>query len=108
MNSTPANRLNSSLLGEQTGGVQDLEAAIFHAEAAVEATPEDHQNKARRLNNLGSMLFHRYERTGNIRDLVAAIVHAEAAVEATPEDHPNKATMLTNLGNMLSRRYERT
>ena len=87
---------------EQTGSLQDLEAAIVHAEAAVEATPEDHPDKAAMLNNLGNMLIRRYERTGNLQDLEAAIVHAEAAVEATPEDHPDKAAMLNNLGDRKS------
>ncbi|KAF8421686.1 hypothetical protein EV426DRAFT_536233 [Tirmania nivea] len=67
---------------ERTRNLQDLEAAInyavkqaaiSYAVAAVEATSEDHSDRARWLNILG------------IRsDLKAAIRRAEAVVQATP------------------------
>ena len=88
--------------------MQDLEAAITRSEAAVQATPEDHPDRAGRLSNLGAHFSSRYERTGNMQDLEAAITRSEAAVQATPEDHPGRAAMLSNLGHWLSRRYERT
>ncbi|KAF8430063.1 CHAT domain-containing protein [Tirmania nivea] len=59
----------------------------------LEATLEDHPDRAVRLNNLSSHLNSRYERTGNLQDLEAAIT-----VRATPEIHPERATF----------RYKRT
>ena len=52
----------------------------------MEATPEDHPDKAARLNSFGAFLGRRYQQTGNLQDLEAAIMHAEAAVDGTPED----------------------
>ncbi|KAF8418001.1 ankyrin repeat-containing domain protein, partial [Terfezia claveryi] len=88
--------------------VVSLVQAIARAEGAVEATPEDHPDRAAMLNNLGTHLSRRYERTGNMQDLKAAIATVKAAVEATSEDHPDRAAILNNLGGHLSRRYERT
>ncbi|RPB18035.1 hypothetical protein L211DRAFT_748680, partial [Terfezia boudieri ATCC MYA-4762] len=93
---------------ERTGNLQDLETAIARSEAAVEGTPEDHPDRAKWLNNLGSYFNHRYQRTGNLQDLEVAIARADAAIEATPEDHPNQGTLLCNLGSHLSCRYQRT
>jgi len=93
---------------ERAGNLQDLGAAINHAETAVKATPEDHPGRATRLSNLSCYLSFQYERAGNLEDLEAAITHAEAALKATPEDRPGRAIFLCNLGNNLSRRYKQT
>ena len=42
------------------------------ARLAVDSTPEDHPNRAGRLNNLGNKLGRRYERTGEMNDLEEA------------------------------------
>jgi SpoVK/Ycf46/Vps4 family AAA+-type ATPase len=81
---------------------------IEEAEMAVSATPEDHPDRAGRLNNLAILLFRRYERTASFDDLEAAISNAEIAVFATPEDHSDRPGRLCNFGTMLSTRYERT
>ena len=93
---------------EQTRDMNDLEAAIKAAEAAVMATPEDHPVRAEWLNNLGCYLSRRYERTRDMHDLAAAIKSAEAVVEATPEDHAGRARRFNNLGNHLSWQYDRS
>ncbi|KAM7205892.1 CHAT domain containing protein [Rhypophila sp. PSN 637] len=60
--------------------MQDLEEAITAAKQAVQSTPDDHPDRAGRLNNLGNKL----------------------------DDHPDRAGRLNNLGNNLESRYERT
>jgi len=55
----------------------------------VKATPDDHPDRARWLNNLGSYLSSRFERTGVLEDLETAINCAETALEATPKGHPD-------------------
>jgi len=93
---------------ERTGDMADLEAAIRAVQQAINSTPEDHPDRAGKLNNLGNKLESRYKRTGGIADLEAAIQVAEQAVDSTPEDHPDRAGRLNNLGNKLDRRYDRT
>ncbi|RYP62375.1 hypothetical protein DL770_009601 [Monosporascus sp. CRB-9-2] len=83
-------------------------AEMEDAEMAVSATPEDHPNRAGRLNNLGIMLCRRFERTSSMADLNRAVDIASMAVEATPQDHPDRAAVLKNLGNCFGRRFERT
>jgi tetratricopeptide (TPR) repeat protein len=73
----------------------------------VEATPEDHPERANRLSNLGGGLGHRYLRTGAMADLEDSIQLAREAVEATPEDHPERSRHLYHLGLQLGDRYSR-
>ncbi|KAF7174243.1 hypothetical protein CNMCM6106_008368 [Aspergillus hiratsukae] len=86
----------------------DLEDSIRVAREAVNATPEDHPDRASCLNNLGLVLGERYSRTGEMADLEESIRGAQEAVNATPEDHPDRAGRLNNLGNGLGARYSRT
>ena len=88
--------------------MNDLQEAIRVGQAAVDAIPEDHSDRATYLNNLGARLGDRYSRTGSLNDLQEAIRVGKAAVNATPEDHSNRARHLGNLGATLSDRYSRT
>ena len=51
--------LHVSTVIVRTGNLEDLEAAIIHAEAAVEATTEDSPDKAGWLKYLGNWLSSR-------------------------------------------------
>jgi hypothetical protein len=56
--------------------MKDIEGAIGVAELAVKSTLEDHSDRAKWLNNLGSKFDRRYERTGEMNvqgDLEEAI-----------------------------------
>ncbi|KAJ6003554.1 CHAT domain-containing protein [Penicillium canescens] len=86
----------------------DLEEAINTARKRIDATPLDHPNRARWLNNLGLYLGDRYSGTGAIADLEEAINVARRVVDVTTPDHPNRAGWLNNLGNRLGDRYCRT
>jgi hypothetical protein len=58
---------------KRIGNKDDLRDAICMAEKAVESTPQDHPDLARRLNNLGSALQTRFDQTGNVPDLDEAV-----------------------------------
>ncbi|EED11432.1 hypothetical protein TSTA_080430 [Talaromyces stipitatus ATCC 10500] len=83
----------------------DLEEAFRQA---IDATPDDHPNRAMYLNNLGAYLGNRYFRTGAMADLEEAIQVGRRAVDATPENQLDRAGRLSNLGAFLSKRYSRT
>jgi methyl coenzyme M reductase subunit C-like uncharacterized protein (methanogenesis marker protein 7) len=93
---------------ERTGSMDDLNRAVEVTNMAVDATPQDHPDRAACLNNLGSRLGTRFKRTGSIKDLNHAVDVAGMAVDATPQDYPNRAGYLNNLGKLLGRRFERT
>ncbi|GFG20210.1 hypothetical protein IFM5058_10514 [Aspergillus udagawae] len=92
----------------RTEAMAELEEAITMIRKAVNATPEDHPDRAGRLNNLGLRLGQRYSRTGAMADLQEAIVMIRKAINATPEDHPDQAIFLSNLGLQLGHSYLRT
>ena len=71
--------------------MDDLDRAITMNEQAVASTPDDHPDRAGRLNNLGIALQSRFERTGSMDDLDRAITTNEQAVASTPDDHPDRA-----------------
>ncbi|KAL8364968.1 hypothetical protein RB595_003992 [Gaeumannomyces hyphopodioides] len=100
-----------SLLGrrfERTGSMDDLNRAVEVANMAVDATPQNHPDRAGRLNSLGNQLGRRFGRTGSMDDLNRAVEVANMAVDATPQNHPDRAGRLNSLGNWLGRRFERT
>ena len=88
--------------------MQDLNAGIAMAEAAVEAIPDDHADRAAHMHNLARCLSRRYERTGQLQDLEASIARSKVALEAAPRDHPVQASTMNNLGTILFREYEQT
>ncbi|RYP40255.1 hypothetical protein DL767_001798 [Monosporascus sp. MG133] len=93
---------------KQTGSMDDLNRAIDVTDMAINATPQDHPNRARWLSNFGTLLGNRFERTGSIDDLNRAVNVMDIAVNATPQNHPDRAGQLNNLGTQLGRRFEQT
>ncbi|RYP20115.1 hypothetical protein DL765_002957 [Monosporascus sp. GIB2] len=93
---------------ERTGSIDDLNRAVDVTDVAVDATPQDHPNKAAWLYNLGTLLGMRFERTDSIDELNRAVNVASMIVEAAPQDHPSRVMWLNNLGLWLGRRFERT
>ncbi|KAK3936713.1 CHAT domain-containing protein [Diplogelasinospora grovesii] len=82
-----------------------LETIIQQLEEALEATPENHPERAGRLHSLGAGYGNRYRRTGAEADLEKAIRQFEEALKATPEDHPDRARRLQDLGIGYGDRY---
>jgi len=72
---------------QRTGNTWFLETAIARFREAVEATPDGHPDRPRRLSNLGTALRARFERTGQLADLdqaVAAFRDGAAVLTASP------------------------
>jgi hypothetical protein len=74
-----------------------LQGSIRLLQATVDATPEDHTDRARYLDNHGLGFGDRYQRTGLIDDLQEAIGLFQAVVDATPKDHLDRARRLNSL-----------
>jgi len=85
--------------------------ALTSATAALsrriaDATPAGHQDRAARLNHLGTALFGYAMANGSSADLSAAIDAYKAAVAACLADDRNRAGYLGGLGNALRARFE--
>lgn len=85
--------------------MSDLEQALRYAQEALAPTPDDHSNRAGRLNNLSVSLKSRYGRTGSMDDLERALSCRKEALTATPGDHPDQAIRLNNPRNRFRVRY---
>lgn len=92
----------------QAGELQDLHEAIEAAEAAVAATPEDHEHRPTMLVNLSTYLSNRFDRTRDGADLDAVIEARKEALAVTPLDDPGRAGGLQRLAYRLHCRFERT
>jgi hypothetical protein len=88
--------------------MDDLNRAIEMTNRAVAATPLDHPDRARWLNNLGTWLGTRFQRTEMMNELNRAVEVTDMAVEATPLNHPDRATYLGDLGLWLYTRFRWT
>lgn len=91
----------------QSGLSEDLENAIWAAEAAVRATPADHPDWIARVSDLGCYYSIRFDCLGNLDDLAKAITTSEQVVAATPADDPERGGRLCNLSYALHSRFER-
>ena len=93
---------------ERLGKLEDLKSAISKGEEVVQMTPEGHQTRVARLNNLAYRLHLSYQRTEQMIDLERAISMIHMAIDESYEGHPHRSACLGNLGNMLRSRCERT
>ena len=89
-----------------TGNAADLDAAIWHAEAALRLTHEDDEGRPSYLSNLANHLSMRFKLVGNPTDLDAAIGYAEAAVSMSMPDGLGRPSLLNTLSICLSSRFE--
>ncbi len=58
---------------QKTRVIADLEVAIQQYQEALDTTPDDHPNRADRLQNLRARYGNRYSQTGAIEDIEIAI-----------------------------------
>jgi len=86
----------------------DLETAIQRYQKALDNTPDDHPDRARRLESLGTRYGNRYQRTKVIANLETAIQRYQEALDNTPNNHPNRARRLESLGTRYKDKYQRT
>lgn len=86
----------------------DLERAVETARAVVAATPNDDQDRARRLNSLGIALALSAERSGTPAELDEAIGLLRESVGTTAPNAPALSARLSNLALALNARFEQT
>lgn len=67
----------------RTGDTGPLEEAIRLGQLALDATPENHPNRAERLNNMGGHFQQRFLRMGDMKDLEEATRIGQLALDAT-------------------------
>ena len=108
-----ASRIQSLGIGlrdqyQRTGQLVHLDQSIQYSQQAIDATADDHPDRARQLQSLGAGLHDRYQRTGQADDLDQAIQYYQQAIDATPDDHPDRAKRSQSLGAGLHDRYQTT
>ena len=92
----------------RNAAIAGLEEAIRLGQEAVDATPLDHPDRGRRVDNLALRLRDRYWLTGEMVYLERAIHLAWDAINITPSNHPDLAGLLNDLDNVPLIRYERS
>ncbi|MFJ6810943.1 CHAT domain-containing protein [Streptomyces anulatus] len=85
-----------------------LEAAVATAQAAVDALPAGHPDRAVHLTNVCATHMIRHDRWGDLTDLDQAVLAGEASVEANAPDPAVRHACLTNLDSALTERYRLT
>jgi TPR repeat protein len=91
-----------------SGSIECINSAVTLGQASVRLLNDGDRWLPSYLNNLGNMLWARYNGTGQQEDLERALATVRKAVDLTPRDHPDRIPYLVNLGNQLSSRYNRT
>ncbi|MBT2207518.1 CHAT domain-containing protein [Actinomadura sp. NEAU-AAG7] len=86
----------------RTGDPADLDRAVRVRQDALDAG----ESPAEHLEDLCSLLQHRFAHFGRSEDLTASIAAGRAAIEATPPGDPELAGRGSTLANALSSRYE--
>ncbi|KAF8512786.1 CHAT domain-containing protein [Gautieria morchelliformis] len=90
---------------EQSGGHEDLEAAISLHRQALDLSPALHPDRPSLLNGLGYALSTRFDQLGEDEDLDAAISLYRKALQLFPASHPNRSIALNNLATALWARF---
>ncbi|KAK3378914.1 CHAT domain-containing protein [Lasiosphaeria ovina] len=88
--------------------MDDLDTAIQAARLRVDATPEDHADRAQQLGHLGMLLADRYfYETDSMADLDDAIQFQRQSINLTLKDL-RRPKDLSDLGSLLFHRYQIT
>lgn len=69
----------------------DPDQVIQDCQRLVEATPDDHSDRANQLYHIALRLHKRYKQAGQIDDSNRAIRYYNQAVEVAPDSHPDRA-----------------
>ncbi|MGW5497565.1 CHAT domain-containing protein [Streptomyces olivaceoviridis] len=86
----------------------DLEAGIAAGRRSIAATPDGHERRPARRNNLSQMLMQRYERTGDPAHREEALYATREAVADTPPGHPSAAITRFHLAELLRETHRQT
>ncbi|KAJ7493910.1 CHAT domain-containing protein [Mycena latifolia] len=95
----------SSNLGASLQRVENMNKSIPMLRDAVRVYPDGHPGKLTMLNNLATILHHRFKLCGDIGDLNESILVLTEVVELCPDSHPKKPFVLGNLGKALTSRF---
>ncbi|KAI1360411.1 CHAT domain-containing protein [Xylaria arbuscula] len=88
--------------------VASRDEVIIKFRQDLSATPEDHPDRFKQLNNLAAELRQRFSYTKNFSDLEEAIKLSSQAIGAVPDGHPKRAVVLTNHAGYLVTRFRAT
>ncbi|CAE6405157.1 unnamed protein product, partial [Rhizoctonia solani] len=80
------------------GKLEDIQKAVEYSSWALELTPTNYPDLARRLGNSGESLYDRFQRLGELDDIQKAIEYETRALDLTPTDHPDMPHRLASLG----------
>ncbi|KAJ7476523.1 CHAT domain-containing protein [Mycena latifolia] len=92
---------------QETGDLQDLDAAIQKIEEALGVIPADHPAQPIYLNDLSKSLSERYRRFGRLRDLEAALENDKKVLELTQKEDNERPRRISCLATTLMTRYTR-
>ncbi|KAJ7164805.1 CHAT domain-containing protein [Mycena crocata] len=88
--------------------MDDLEAAVFCSEKALELLPESDTARASRLTLLSTVLRLRFDKLGQNDDLERVIRCQREALQLSPSGIPHRATSLRCLAEALVLRFKRS
>ncbi|KAF9459204.1 CHAT domain-containing protein [Collybia nuda] len=89
------------------GVLSDLEAAIKHQQAALDATPVWHPYLLDRLSNLAASYSDRYQRLGDLTDIETSLKYQQAAIDTLHPGHHDMPILLSNMSLSFLNRYRR-
>ncbi|ERF72991.1 hypothetical protein EPUS_08848 [Endocarpon pusillum Z07020] len=88
--------------------IEDLEAAIWHTQKAIEKLPAGHIMRVRISANLNRYLHRRALQTKSLADLDQGIDGNEKLLRDIPFDHPQRPIIMISLASALRDRYRQT
>ncbi|MFJ4950515.1 CHAT domain-containing protein [Streptomyces sp. NPDC088760] len=92
---------------ERTGDLDDLDAAVATARAALRVSPPRGTDHPACLDQLANALQLRFQRTGDAEDLNEAVDAGSKALRRCPAGHPARAILVNNHARALRLRFER-
>ncbi|KZV64008.1 hypothetical protein PENSPDRAFT_757547 [Peniophora sp. CONT] len=102
---TLANALDARSEWLNLSDIEDIDAAVFAAQQAVQAMPDGHPEKPNCLNTLCLALRRRSQVTRGRQDMEDMITAGQRAVELCPNDSLQKAMLYDTLGASLLASY---
>ncbi|KAJ7759417.1 CHAT domain-containing protein [Mycena maculata] len=93
---------------QKSGGLNELQAAIYNKEKALEHTPVDAADRrVQLLQGLARCLRARYQRLEDLKDLETTMQRYQEALDQIPADHTERAQILFSHAQCFGDRYEK-
>ncbi|KAI1151405.1 CHAT domain-containing protein [Nemania diffusa] len=100
--------MNIEAMTDPNETVASCDEVITKFRQDLSATPEDHPDRFKQLNNLAAKLSQRFSYTKKFSDLEEAFKLSGQAIAAAPEGHPKRAFVLMNHARNLVDRFRAT